>query len=75
MMSRETLGTKFITLSRLVVLALFVVGATAQSGSAPAAAQEKVADPNAAAGDDPVTTIRATHSVMISRLVTRTLVG
>ena len=68
------MGTKFITLSRLVVLALFAVGATAQSGtpsssapganapaSPPAAAQgQKAADPNAAGEVDPVTTIRAT---------------
>jgi Ca-activated chloride channel homolog len=58
-MSRETLGTKFITLSRLVVLALFAVGATAQSGS-PASQEQKATDPNAVPTDDPVTTIRST---------------
>jgi Ca-activated chloride channel family protein len=68
-MSRETLGTKLITSSRLILLILFAVSATAQSGipastapaSPPAATQEqKPADPNAASGDDPVTTIRST---------------
>ncbi len=58
------MGTKFITQFRLVLLALFAVGATAQSGSppssAPAAAQEQAADPNAAGEVDPVTTIRST---------------
>ena len=63
------MGTKLITSSRLVLLILFAVGATAQSGTPgsgapatpPAAAQEqKAADPNAADGEDPVTTIRAT---------------
>jgi len=64
LVSRETLGTKFSKAYRLVLLILFAVGATAQSGSAPtaptAAAQEQAADPNAAGEVDPVTTIRAT---------------
>jgi len=73
LVSMKTLGTKFITLSRLVLVALFAVGATAQSGApastapgssapAPAAAaqEQKAADPNAADGVDPVATIRAT---------------
>src|SRR6202049_2279519 len=58
-MSRETLGTKLITLSRLVVLALFAVGATARSGS-PASQEQKVTDRNPVPTDDPVTTIRST---------------
>ncbi len=68
-MSRKTLGKKFITRSRLVLLILCAVGAMAQSGapastvpaSPPAAAQEqKAADPNAADAVDPLTTIRST---------------
>ncbi len=57
-----------VTSLRLVLLILFAVAAMAQSGSPstapaspPAAAQvQKTADPNAATGDDPVTTIRST---------------
>jgi Ca-activated chloride channel homolog len=61
------LGTKLSTSSRLVLLILLAVSAAAQSGtpasSAPpsaAAPAQKPADPNAASGDDPVTTIRST---------------
>jgi Ca-activated chloride channel family protein len=74
--SMETLGTKIVARSGLVLLALLAGSATSQSASptssgltsaaqapAPAAAaaqEQKAADPNAADGVDPVTTIRST---------------